>query len=179
VAELASVRRRPTLDAALARLPVPASLHRRIYRLAFLMLKIWWFFRRPNVTGACVVIGNAERLLVVRVSYREGYALPGGGVARGETPKEAALRELREETGLEPEAAHLVEIGDVVADEQFRRIRTVLFAWPTAGLPQPRIDGREIVWAGYRRPSELHGSPMTPGLAHLVNEAGATWTLKG
>jgi 8-oxo-dGTP diphosphatase len=178
VAEPAGVKRLPNLDAALARLPVPAPLHRRIYRLAFLILKAWWFCRRPSVTGACVVIGNAEHLLVVRVSYRDGYALPGGGVARGETPKEAALRELREETGLEPEAAQLVELGDVVADEQFRQIRTVLFAWPAAGLPQPRIDGREIVWAGYRRPCELRGTPMTPGLAHLVDGVGGAWTMK-
>jgi 8-oxo-dGTP diphosphatase len=160
--------RRPLLDAALAGLPVPAVLHRRIYRLAFALLKGWWFCRRPRTLGACVVVGDGDRVLVVQVSYRDGYALPGGGIGRGETPLEAALRELREETGLEPTSGELVELDRIRAAEQFRRIETVLFAWRPSSLPTPRIDGREIVWAGYRNLRELEGARMTPGLAHLV-----------
>jgi 8-oxo-dGTP pyrophosphatase MutT (NUDIX family) len=40
------------------------------------------------------------RVVLVRLTYARGWHLPGGGVARGEDPQAAALRELREEIGM-------------------------------------------------------------------------------
>lgn len=51
--------------------------------------------------GVRVVARDAEgRVLLVRHTYLAGWWLPGGGVDRGETAAQAAVRELREETGL-------------------------------------------------------------------------------
>jgi 8-oxo-dGTP diphosphatase len=56
------------------------------------------------IPAACVVlIDNHSRLLLVkrRVAPKEGmWCLPGGFVEAGETPEQAAVRELQEETGL-------------------------------------------------------------------------------
>lgn len=43
-----------------------------------------------------------------RPYLRGRWAIIAGYIERGETPKETALREIREETGLEPERLHLV-----------------------------------------------------------------------
>ena len=43
---------------------------------------------------------EAGRIMLVRHTYLDGWWLPGGGVDRGETIQDAAVRELREETGL-------------------------------------------------------------------------------
>lgn len=56
------------------------------------------------VPAACVVlVDNHKRLLLVkrRVAPKQGmWCLPGGFVECDETPERAAIRELREETGL-------------------------------------------------------------------------------
>ncbi|MGP4113572.1 NUDIX domain-containing protein [Streptomyces sp. 4N509B] len=48
---------------------------------------------------ALVVAWRAGRLLLVRVRGRDCWELPGGGIEPGETPREAAARELWEEAG--------------------------------------------------------------------------------
>jgi 8-oxo-dGTP diphosphatase len=64
-------------------------------------------FPRPGLTADCVVFGLADDarlqvLLIQRAKHPfEGcWAVPGGFVNEGETPLEAAQRELAEETGL-------------------------------------------------------------------------------
>jgi 8-oxo-dGTP pyrophosphatase MutT (NUDIX family) len=47
------------------------------------------------------VVHRDGRLLVVRDRGFRHFSLPGGGVRNGERPADAAVRELREETGLE------------------------------------------------------------------------------
>jgi 8-oxo-dGTP pyrophosphatase MutT (NUDIX family) len=65
------------------------------------LLKAVWFVRRPKTFGAhAVALTPDERLVLVRLRYASGWRLPGGGRAPSEDPKDAALRELREEIGL-------------------------------------------------------------------------------
>jgi ADP-ribose pyrophosphatase YjhB (NUDIX family) len=55
----------------------------------------------PCVFGANAVVEDGEgSILLVRHSYVGGWQLPGGGVAGGEPPEQAVVRELEEEVGL-------------------------------------------------------------------------------
>lgn len=49
---------------------------------------------------AAILRDETGRVLLVRPRFGGGWALPGGGVGRGEPPADAILRELAEEVGL-------------------------------------------------------------------------------
>jgi 8-oxo-dGTP pyrophosphatase MutT (NUDIX family) len=54
----------------------------------------------PVAFGAqALIVDRSGRVLLARHSYIAGWSLPGGGVARGEPPAAAILRELKEEIG--------------------------------------------------------------------------------
>ncbi|MCC4242829.1 NUDIX domain-containing protein [Stappia indica] len=58
-------------------------------------------YQRAMTLGVRVAATDGQgRLLLVRHTYLAGWYLPGGAVDAGETLAEAALRELREETGV-------------------------------------------------------------------------------
>ncbi|KNH01638.1 MutT/nudix family protein [Qipengyuania citrea LAMA 915] len=86
------------------------------------------------------------RVLLVRHSYGpDGWYFPGGGKRRSETPEQAALRELKEETGCT--VSGLMAVG--IIDEELAGApnRTHLFDGVVDAVPQP--DGREIVEARF------------------------------
>ena len=47
-----------------------------------------------------VAVNSDDRVCLIKHTYLAGWWLPGGGVDRGETTRDAAARELLEETGL-------------------------------------------------------------------------------
>jgi len=77
-------------------------LRRRVQSLGLMRLAAWAYelyrlVRRPHTHGALVAIWWQQQLLLVKTSYRRGYGLPGGGLERGETAAQAAVRELQEQ----------------------------------------------------------------------------------
>lgn len=53
--------------------------------------------------AALVALWHGARVLMVFDRFRQQWELPGGSIEPGETPRQAALRELLEETGQRPE----------------------------------------------------------------------------
>ena len=65
------------------------------------LLKLGWFIRRPRTFGAHALALTPEgKAILVRLRYAPGWRLPGGGRAEDEDPRDAVLRELREEIGM-------------------------------------------------------------------------------
>jgi 8-oxo-dGTP pyrophosphatase MutT (NUDIX family) len=102
------------------------------YRIAHRILRVWWFLRRPHVSGVKCVLTCGERLLLVRHTYGDRrWDLPGGRIKRGETPAEAARREIREELDVQPQSWRSLGEFDVHVD--YRRDRLHLFGGELAG----------------------------------------------
>jgi 8-oxo-dGTP diphosphatase len=103
------------------------------------------------------------------------YSLPGGLVEPGETLGEAALRELREETGVVAELVGFVAPVEVIERDPDGRVRLhIVIAAHAArwvsGEAQTGPEARDIRWVPQ---AEIKSLPTTPGLAAVLDRAFA------
>jgi len=154
----------------------------RIGLLAYRLLPLPW--RRlavrvvcPTYTaGSLVVIEDAGgSVLLIRHTYRKDWGLPGGLLDRGERPDAAAVREVREEVGLDVE---LAGVPAVVMDPLLRRIDFVYRARLHGCGPVPVVPcSPELAAAAWFRRDEfppLHEDAAT-ALAALAGGAAVPY----
>lgn len=130
------------------------ALWRLAYRFAFRLRLLYWRVGHPRLEGSYVAVWHGGRLLMVRNSYRRRLSLPAGGLARGEAPIDAALRELREEVGIVCEASELRYVGEIVDRQGFAEDHAHFFELHREEEPRPQVDAREVVWADFLRADE-------------------------
>ena len=90
-------------------------------------------YPHPAVTTDCVIFGfDGERLQVLLIErgiepYKGRWAFPGGFLKMDETAEEGALRELKEETGLE--GAYMEQFHTFSVPERDPRERVITIAY--------------------------------------------------
>ena len=74
--------------------------------------RLEWLKTLPgNPASSAMILENPQgEVLLVKAGYRHYWSLPGGVVDPGESPKDAAIREVKEEVGLaiSPESVEFV-----------------------------------------------------------------------
>jgi len=109
--------------------------------------------QRPLVgVGVCVLEDNKVLLARRRSPPKIGeWSLPGGAQEIGETIKECALREVREETGLEVRILKLIDVIDSIIVDDFGKIKyhyTLIdfVAEPVSGNLLAGDDASHVKW---------------------------------
>ena len=102
----------------------------------------------PKVAVGTIIRGRDDRIVLVRRAIEPGYGkwvFPGGYVDRGEPPEVAAVREAREEAGLEVRLEGLVNI---YAYPNSTPIIIVYSAVSLGGTLCVDDEGLEAAWFG-------------------------------
>ena len=131
----------------------------------------------PRCGASTAVFRDGAVLLIERAkgALKGRWSLPGGHIEPGETARAAALREVREETGVEADIHALVDIHDVIVHGPdgtlLAHYLVAVFCgrW-RAGEPSAGSDASA---ARFVRIGDIEGYPLTDGAASLIRRAWA------
>ncbi len=106
----------------------------------------------PRLTVDIVIKYPDDEIVLVRRAnepFKGHWAIPGGFVETGETVESAAVRETREETGLD---VRLIELAGVYSDPdrdpRGHTVTIVYLAHPVGGILKADTDAAEVIKTG-------------------------------
>ena len=121
---------------------------RLVYRVAYRLLQLWTFLRRPQVRGTMVAVFDQDRVLLVRHTYgdRRRWELPGGWIHASEPAVVAARREVAEELGIDVDLEN--GAGVIEGDWDFKHESLSWFAcqWPGGRGTYDPVELAEVAW---------------------------------
>ena len=125
---------------------------------------------RPLV-GVGVVLVDAGRLLLVQRGHEPSkglWAVPGGKVDVGETLRDAAVREVAEETGLDVEIGDVIWVGEHISAHG--HIVLIDFLGSVVGGELSAADDADRAeWVPLRRAGDY---PLTSTMHELIDVLG-------
>ena len=127
----------------------------------------------PVPCVGAVVQDTAGRLLLIQRGHdphRGLWSLPGGRIEAGESPEEAVVREVREETGLEVAAGQVVGRVTIPGDGVVFDVVDLACSLTSAG--QHPVAGDDAAAVRFADPVTLDGLPCTPGLLDTLRRWG-------
>lgn len=129
------------------------------------------FVLRPFIRsshGVKIILFYGENILLVRNTYRTGWTLPGGGIKKSESPRQAAVREVSEEVKIN--IVDLKNHGTVRLDFEKNSMVTV-FSGKVKSFDF-EIDGLEIekaMWVNKKELSKFDILPVGRRCLQLLN----------
>ena len=129
---------------------------------------------RPIVGVGAVIVENGRALVVRRGTepLKGEWSIPGGVVELGETLRQAAAREAKEETGLEVEPGEVLEVVDRIMRDpqqkvQYHYVLVDFLCRRISGDARPGADASELYWIS---PDELESFPIADSAAAVIRK---------
>ncbi|MCG8917888.1 NUDIX domain-containing protein [Actinokineospora sp. PR83] len=111
---------------------------------------------KPNsivVAVTAYVVDDQDKLLLIRRTDNDLYAIPGGALELGETLTTTVIREVKEETGIDVEVTGLIGVYSNPAhiikftNGEVRQEFSLCFrATPIGGQVQTSDESKEVLW---------------------------------
>jgi 8-oxo-dGTP diphosphatase len=94
------------------------------------------------VSAATIVINDQQEILLIK-GPRRGWEMPGGQVEEGESLKDAAIRETKEESGIDVE---VLAFCGVFQNVKRSICNTLFLAKPVGGEPTTSSESLEVAF---------------------------------
>lgn len=138
------------------------------------------FYENPLPVASSIVINeNREVLLVKRKNdpYKDMWCLPIGFAESGEEVNEAALRELKEEAGIDGEIVRLIDV-DTVENYYYGSLAIVTYeVRKTGGVETPGDDAVEAGYFSLDNIPELAWSSNHKAIDIFIEENKELWAM--
>lgn len=129
------------------------------------------------LVGVGALIQDGERYLLIKRAAEPDagfWSIPGGMIEVGEMAEEAAVREAREETGLEVEVVKLLGVVDKIVRDKDSRIKfhfviADYLVRPVRGTLRAGSDALEARWVDA---DEIKTYDLSPTLIPLLKRLG-------
>ncbi len=118
-------------------------------------------YRTPKVDVRGALVDADERVLLMREKSDGRWSLPGGWADPGDTPRAAAVREVREETGYGAEVVKLVAVWDRDAQGMTPALPVAVYKMfflcrATGEVAEPEeLETLDVGWFGLHELPEL------------------------
>jgi ADP-ribose pyrophosphatase YjhB (NUDIX family) len=127
----------------------------------------------PAISGVSMCVVKGDKVLLAKRGNQIGYGLwsfPGGHVQDGEPLRDAALRELAEETGVNAEIVKLLDTIDIVhrdasGEMEAHFVLSVFLGQWISGEAVANSDASDVKWVTEADAAALK---TTPGTTELV-----------
>ncbi|MFJ5989612.1 NUDIX hydrolase [Lentzea sp. NPDC092896] len=136
---------------------------------------------RPAVSA--FVQDEDGRILMIRRTDNDKYSIPGGQQDVGETLAQTAVREVKEETGIDVDVVELIGLysnpNHVIAynNGEVRQEFSICFrAKPTSRKTSTSIESKEVAWVDQERLDNLDIHPsIRLRISHALAERDAPY----
>jgi 8-oxo-dGTP diphosphatase len=129
-----------------------------------------------KVHGVSLICRREGRFLLVergKEPWKGWLAFPGGSIEPGETPEQAAIRELKEETALDAKAlSHVITVDLALEGKAYDKsyYLSVFRAWQVSGQEVAGDDAASIRWLAIDEMASAKVTDSTLDVARTVAE---------
>lgn len=82
---------------------------------------------KKRMGAGCLFFNHKRKMLILKPTYKNHWLLPGGVIEANESPRQACIREVKEETGINCQPIRLLCV-DYVSDRQ-SKIESIQFVF--------------------------------------------------
>ena len=100
---------------------------------------------KKRMGAGCLFFNSQEKILILKPTYKDNWLLPGGVIEANESPRQACIREVKEETGIDCHPTRLLCV-DYVSDRphKIESIQFVFYGGTLSNKVQINLPNREI-----------------------------------